>query len=71
MVFKLEQLRDTILLRMGELQLTTEQVAEKARVSSESIRNLMNGKVKTPRLDVFLKVMDALEMDVKVDARID
>ena len=65
------KLRDTVLLRMGELQLTAEQVATLAEISPESLRRITSGVTLTPRLDVFLRVMDALEMDVKVDARID
>jgi len=71
MNFRIEQLRDTILLRMGELDLTTEQVAEKADISPNTVMNLTSGRVTNPKLDVYLKVMDALELDVILKARID
>ena len=64
------KLRDTVLLRMGELQLTTEQVATLAEISPESLRRITSGVTLTPRLDVFLHLMDALELDVHLEARL-
>lgn len=64
------KLRDTVLLRMGELQLTAEQVATLAEISPESLRRITSGVTLTPRLDVFLHLMDALELDVYLEARL-
>lgn len=70
MKFELSQLRDTILYRMGELQLTYEKLADRAGVSPESVRNIVTGAVKRPCLDTFMKIMDALELDVWLEARL-
>lgn len=70
MKFELSQLRDTILYRMGELQLTYEKLADRAGVSPESVRNIVTGAVKKPSLDTFMKIMDALELDVHLEARL-
>ena len=64
------KLRDTILLRMGELQLTYEKLAERADVSPKCIRNYTSGEVERPRLDIFLKIMNALELEVWLEARL-
>lgn len=64
------KLRDTVLLRMGELQLTADEVAIRAEISPESLRRITSGVTLTPRLDVFLRLMDALELDVHLEARL-
>ena len=64
------KLRDTVLLRMGELQLTYEKLAERAGISPESVRNIVTGTVKKPTLDTFLKIMNALEFDIWLEARL-
>ena len=66
----ISKLRGTILYRMGELQLTYEKLAERADVSPESVRNIVTGAVKKPSLDTFMKIMDALELDVHLEARL-
>ena len=70
MKFEMNKLRGTILYRMEELQLTYEKLAERADVSPECIRNLTCGKVKKPTIDTFMKIMNALELDVMLEARI-
>ena len=64
------KLRDTVLLRMGELQLTADEVATLAEISPESLRRITSGVTLTPRLDVFLRLMDALEFDIWLEARL-
>lgn len=64
------KLRDTVLYRMGELQLTYEKLADRAGISPESVRNIVTGTVKKPTLDTFLKIMNALEFDIWLEARL-
>ena len=64
------KLRDTVLLRMGELQLTYEKLADRAGISPESVRNIVTGTVKKPTIDTFLKIMNALEFDIWLEARL-
>lgn len=66
----ISKLRGTILLRIGELQLTYEKLAERADVSPKCIRNYTSGEVERPRLDIFLKIMNALEFDIWLEARL-
>jgi len=66
----ISKLRGTILYRMGELQLTYEKLAERADVSPKCIRNYTSGEVERPRLDIFLKIMNALEFDIWLEARL-
>lgn len=66
----ISKLRGTILYRMGELQLTYEKLADRAGISPESVRNIVTGTVKKPTLDTFLKIMNALEFDVWLEARL-
>lgn len=70
MKFDISILRDTILLRMGELQLTAEELACRAEISPESLRRITSGQTKAPKLDVFLRIMNALELDVLLEARL-
>lgn len=64
----LSELGETIRLRRKELHMTQRQLAEKADIDYQTVSTLENG-YKGPRWDTLMMVADALELEIKVEAK--